>query len=161
MVVPRTGYRGVMPEENAAIEADERTSSFGGDAASVETAPDAAPTEGERDADPSDEEKADGPGWWHRSHPTFAALTGFYAGLLFVILFLGVAGLVLAWIFGQDKAEQYSPWLLLTLLVPLAMLVPRKTRRFAEFVWVGIVSTIVVVVGVGWLVLWLMINHTG
>ena len=38
------------------------------------------------------------PSWWHRDHPTFAALTGFFTGLLFVALvpamFVGVLSLL-------------------------------------------------------------------
>lgn len=97
-------------------------------------------------------------GWWHGSHPTFAALVGFYAGLVYIIVVPGVAGAILAAVFGQDRAEELFPWVGLTLVVPLALLVPRKTRRFAEFVWLGIVSTFIVVVGVAALVLWLMIK---
>lgn len=99
-------------------------------------------------------------GWWRGSHPTFAALTGFYAGLVYIILVPGVAGAILAAVFGQDRAEQLFPWVGLTLVVPLALLFPRKTRRFAEFVWLGIISTLIVVVGVAALVLWLMIEHS-
>lgn len=98
-------------------------------------------------------------GWWHSSHPTFAALTGFYAGLAYIIVVPGVAGAILAAVVGQDRAEELFPWLALTLVVPLALLFPRKTRRFAQFVWLGIISTLLVVVGVGALVLWLMIQH--
>lgn len=98
-------------------------------------------------------------GWWRSSHPTFAALTGFYAGLVYIILVPGVAGAILAAVVGQDRAEELFPWLGLTLVVPLALLLPRKTRRFAQFVWLGIISTFVVVVGIGALVLWLMIKH--
>ena len=101
----------------------------------------------------------DGRGWWRRSHPTFAALTGFYAGLLYIIVVPGIAGAILAWVFGEDTAERYFPWVFVTLVVPLVLLFPRKTRRFAEFVWLGIVSTAVVVLGVGALVLWLLIKH--
>ena len=28
----------------------------------------------------------DQPSWWHRDHPTFSALSGFFVGLLFVLL---------------------------------------------------------------------------
>ena len=38
------------------------------------------------------------PDWWHRDHPTFTALTGFFTGLAFLILvpalFAGALGLV-------------------------------------------------------------------
>jgi len=99
-------------------------------------------------------------GWWRGSHPTFAALAGFYAGLVYIIVVPGVAGAILAAVFGQDRAEELFPWVGLTLVVPLALLFPRKTRRFAEFVWLGIISTAIVVLGVAALVLWLMIEHT-
>jgi hypothetical protein len=35
--------------------------------------------------------------WWHHSHPTFAGITGFFAGMLFVTALVvgGVASLVL------------------------------------------------------------------
>lgn len=99
-------------------------------------------------------------GWWRGSHPTFAALVGFYAGLVYIIVVPGVAGAIMAAVFGQDRAEELFPWLGLSLVVPLALLVPRKTRRFAEFVWLGIISTFIVVVGVAALVLWLMVEHT-
>jgi hypothetical protein len=46
----------------------------------------------------------------------------------------------------------------LTLLVPLALLIPRKTRRLAEFVWLGIILTVLVVVGVGSLVFWILLK---
>lgn len=97
-------------------------------------------------------------GWLHSSHPTVAALLGFYIGLAYAIVVPGIGGAALAWVFGHGRAEDLFPWLTLTLLVPLAMLVPRKTRRLAQFVWIGIVSTVVVVVGVGGAVFWFLVQ---
>lgn len=96
--------------------------------------------------------------WLHSSHPTVAALLGFYIGLAYAIVVPGIGGAVLSWLFGRGRAEDLFPWLALTLLVPLAMLVPRKTRRLAQFVWIGIVSTVVVVVGVGGAVFWFLVQ---
>lgn len=108
------------------------------------------------------EEESSGPGgvwaWMHDSHPTVAALVGFYLGLAYAILVPGTWGALLAWVVGQERAEQLFPWVALTLLVPLALLVPRKTRRLAQFVWLGIILTVVVVVGVGALVFWILLK---
>jgi len=101
------------------------------------------------------------PSWWHRDHPTFTALTGFYTGLVFVILVPGVFGGILATAFDQERAEELFPLVLVTLALPLGLLIPRGTRRFAAYMWIGMVSTLVVVVGVAALVLWFMINHAG
>jgi hypothetical protein len=123
------------------------------------------PTAVETEAGPAPEpphearDEPPAPGWWHRSHPTFASLTGFYGGMLFIIVVPGLWGGITAWLFGQSRAESLFAWVLLTLVVPLALLVPHKTRRFAIYLWIGIVSTAVVVVGVAALVLWLMIHH--
>jgi len=124
----------------------------------VEAEPDPEP--GSHDEGPGgDAEETPAPGWWHRSHPTFASLTGFYGGMAFIILVPGLWAGITAWLFGQDRAESLFPWVLLTLAVPLALLVPRHTRRFALYLWIGIVSTAVVVGGVATLVLWLLIDH--
>lgn len=107
---------------------------------------------------PGAEERPTPPGWWRRSHPTFASLTGFYGGMVFIIVVPGLWAAVCAWLFGQDKAERLFAYVLITLVFPLALLVPRRTRRFAMFIWVGIVSTAIVVVGVAALMLWLLIK---
>ncbi len=44
------------------------------------------------------------------------------------------------------------------LVVPIAMLVKRKTRRFAQFMFVGMVVTALVVLGVASLVLYFMVD---
>ena len=40
----------------------------------------------EPDAESEVRSPGDQPDWWHRDHPTFAALSGFFTGLLFVLL---------------------------------------------------------------------------
>ena len=48
--------------------------------------------------------------------------------------------------------------LLLTLALPIFLLVKRKTRRFAQFMFVGMVVTALVVLGVTSLVLYFMVD---
>ena len=48
--------------------------------------------------------------------------------------------------------------MLIALALPIAMLVKRKTRRFAQFMFVGMVVTALVVLGVASLVLYLMVD---
>ena len=99
------------------------------------------------------------PSWWHRDHPTFSALTGFFTGLLFVALIPAVYVAVLSLIFDNDKVENLFPFVLVTLVVPLALVVNQRTRRFGTYFWIGIVLTAVVVVGVAALVLWYLVDH--
>lgn len=98
--------------------------------------------------------------WWHESHPTFAALTGFFSGMVFVTAVPGAFVAALRLAFDYDTAEELFPLVLVFFLVPLAMLVPRRTRRFAQFVWLGIVVTAMVVLGVTSLVLYFMVRYT-
>jgi hypothetical protein len=100
------------------------------------------------------------PSWWHRDHPTFASLSGFYAGLVFAIVVPGLYVGILTALFGQKRAESLFPFVLVTLVVPLLLVVNRRSRRFGWFMWLGIVSTLVVVLGVGAAVLWYMVNHS-
>ena len=99
--------------------------------------------------------------WWHDSHPTFAALTGFFAGMVFVTAVPGAFAALLRLLFTYDTATRLFPWVLAFFLVPLGMLVPRRTRRFAQFVWLGMVVTAVVVLGVASLVLYFMVRYDG
>ncbi|WP_224766450.1 hypothetical protein [Nocardioides campestrisoli] len=96
--------------------------------------------------------------WWHSSHPTFAALTGFFAGMVYVIAVPGafVAGLRL--LTSQETAERYFPFVLVGLVLPALLLVRRKTRRFGLFVYLGMVLTTLVVVGVTSAVLYFLVQ---
>ena len=97
-------------------------------------------------------------GWWHHSHPTFAGITGFFAGMLFVTALPGAFAGLLRLLFPYDTAEKLFPFVLLALALPIAMLVKRKTRRFAQFMFVGMVVTALVVLGVASLVLYFMVD---
>jgi hypothetical protein len=116
-------------------------------------------------ADNGDGDREDGPGderapsWWHRDHPTFAALTGFFTGLLFVALVPAVFFGGLSLIFDNDRAEDLFPFVLITLVVPIGLVASKRTRRFGTYFWIGMVLTAIVVVGVGALVLWYLVEH--
>ena len=99
------------------------------------------------------------PNWWHRDHPTFAALSGFFTGLLFVALVPAVFYGVLTLVVDNDRAEDLFPFVLLTLVVPIGLVASKRTRRFGTYFWIGMVLTAIVVVGVGALVLWYLVEH--
>ena len=96
--------------------------------------------------------------WWHHSHPTFAGITGFFAGMLFVTALPGAFVGIMRLLFSYDTAERLFPLVLIALALPITMLVKRKTRRFAQFMFVGMVVTALVVLGVASLVLYLMVD---
>ena len=97
-------------------------------------------------------------GWWHHSHPTFAGITGFFAGMLYVTALPGAFVGILRLLFSYDTAEQLFPFVLIFLALPIVMLVKRKTRRFAQFMFVGMLVTALVVLGVASLVLYFMVD---
>ena len=97
--------------------------------------------------------------WWHRSHPTFAAISGFFAGMLFVTALPGAIAGVLRLLFSYERAEDLFPFSLVALVLPIALLAKRKTRRFGVFMVVGMVITALVVGGVASLVFWFMVAN--
>ncbi len=98
------------------------------------------------------------PNWWHRDHPVFTSLAGFFTGLAFVAvvptLFAGITRLFL----DADSARAVYPFVLVTLVVPIGLLFSRRTRRFGRYMLLGILVTAVVVVGVAALVLWILMK---
>jgi hypothetical protein len=113
-------------------------------------------TESTEPAEPVEERR---PSWWHRDHPTFAALSGFFTGLVFVALVPAIYVGILSLMFDNDRVEELFPFVLVTLVVPLGLVVNQRTRRFGTYFWVGMLLTAVVVVGVGALVLWFLVEH--
>jgi hypothetical protein len=107
------------------------------------------------------EDEGPPPSWWHRSHPTFAGLVGFFSGVAYVIVVPGVYAAVLGLLLSDSAAQRLFPLVLVALLIPLAMLVPRKTRRFAQFMFLGILSTAVVIAATAALVIWVMVRIDG
>ena len=97
--------------------------------------------------------------WWHRDHPTFTALTGFFTGLVFVCLVPATFAAVLSAMFDSERVEELFPLVLVTLVVPMVLVVVPRTRRFGKYMWIGMITTAVVVLGVGALVLWYMVTY--
>lgn len=100
-----------------------------------------------------------GPDWWHREHPVFAPLAGFFAGMLFIILVPGLYGAVLNWLLDYDTAESLYPFVLVALALPIGLVVARSTRRFGRYMLIGIFSTLLVVGSVAAAVLWYLITY--
>ena len=99
--------------------------------------------------------------WWYASHPTFAALTGFFSGMVFVTAVPGGFAGILRLLFHYDTAARLFPLVVLFFLLPMGMLVKRRTRRFAQFMWLGMAVTVLVVGGVTSLVLYFMVRYDG
>jgi hypothetical protein len=101
------------------------------------------------------------PSWWHRSHPTFAGLVGFFTGVAYVIVVPGGYAALLGLLVSDTTAQQLFPLVLVALVIPIGLLVPRRTRRFAQFMFLGIISTVLVVAATAGLVIWAMIKIDG
>jgi hypothetical protein len=99
--------------------------------------------------------------WWHRDHPTFTALTGFFTGLAFVIVVPGLFAAILNLLVDYHTAEDLFPFVLVMLVVPIGLLVAHRTRRFGIYMVIGMLVTLLVVAGVSALVLWYMFQFQG
>ena len=66
---------------------------------------------------------------------------------------------VLSLIFDNDRAEDLFPFVLVTLVVPIALVVSRGPAGSAPTSAIGMVLTAIVVVGVGALVLWYLVEN--
>jgi hypothetical protein len=146
---------GARPEENDPAPAV-GTGATVRDAGGAEHAGAATP-DGQQD-DPGGERQ---PSWWHRDHPTFAALSGFFTGLVYVVVVPGLFAAVLELVVKDSTAQDLYPFVLVMLALPLILLVPHRTRRFGLYMLLGIVVTAVVVGGVAALVLWYMVDVHG
>jgi hypothetical protein len=118
------------------------------------------PPEHEAGADP-EEEQGPAPSWWHSSHPTFAGLVGFFTGVAFVIVVPGIYAALLSLLFSDATAQRLFPLVALIIVVPLVLLIPRKTRRFAQFMLLGTVATAVVIGLTAALVIWVLVQLGG
>lgn len=99
------------------------------------------------------------PDWWHRTHPTFTALSGFFTGLVYVVLVPGAFVALLHLAFDDDTTNDLFPLVLLTLLLPIVLTASHRTRRFGGYMLLGMAVTAVVVVGVAGLVIWYMVQR--
>jgi hypothetical protein len=116
--------------------------------------------EGEQEADQASEPASE-PSWWHRSHPTFAGLVGFFTGVAYVIVVPGIYAALLGLLLSDSSAQRLFPLIAVALVVPLILLVPRKTRRFAQFMLLGVVATALVIGLTTALVIWVMVKVDG
>ena len=97
------------------------------------------------------------PDWWHRDHPTFTAITGFFTGLAYIIVVPGLYAWILSGMLDDRQAEDLFPFILISLAVPLGLIVAPRTRRFGLYMSLGVVTTALVVIGVSLLVLWILV----
>ena len=113
-------------------------------------------------ADPDEgADREPAPSWWHSSHPTFAGLVGFFTGVAYVIIVPGIYAALLSAVFSDQTAQRLFPLVALILVVPLVLLVPRKTRRFAQFMLLGTVATALVIGLTAALVIWVLVQTGG
>ena len=103
-------------------------------------------------------ETPDAPDWWHRDHPTFTALSGFFSGMLFVTVIPGGFAGLLRLLFHYDTAEQLFPLVALFLVIPIGLVIAPRTRRFGKYMLLGMAITALVVLGVASLVLYFMVR---
>ena len=97
-----------------------------------------------------------GPNWWHRDHPVFFALSGFFTGLVTVIVIPGAFAAILNVFSTYERAEDYFPFVLVVFAVPFGLIAAHRTRRFGKYMLLGMTLTAVVVIGVAALVLWIL-----
>ena len=98
---------------------------------------------------------------WHRGHPTFIALSGFFSGMLSVMLVPGAYAGILRLLFPYDTAERLFPYILIILVAPAVLVAVPRTRRFGTYMFIGMVLTTVVVLCVASLVLYFMVRSQG
>src|SRR6478735_8480108 len=77
------------------------------------------------------------PNWWHRDHPVFLSLAGFFTGLAFVVLVPGLFIGLLHVLVDDDTAEDLFPFVLVTLVVPIGLVIAPRTRRFGLHMLIG------------------------
>ena len=107
------------------------------------------------------ETSGESPHWWHRDHPTFNALAGFFAGMLSVMLVPGAYAGILRLLFDYETAEQLFPYILLLLVIPAVLAAVPRTRRFGTYMFIGMALTTLVVLCVASLVLYFMVRSQG
>ena len=99
------------------------------------------------------------PSWWHRDHPTFTALAGFFTGMVFVTAVPGALVALMRLVLAHETAERAFPFLALSLVVPLALVLHPRSRRFGKYMWFGMVLTLLVVGGVASVVLYFLVQQ--
>src|SRR6478752_5913314 len=91
------------------------------DDAPVDTSEAETPEETTPEETTPEEEPDEGPepSWWHRSHPTFAGLVGFFTGVAYVIVVPGVYAALLGLFFSDATVQKLFPLVLVALVIPI------------------------------------------
>lgn len=105
--------------------------------------------------------RAGAPSFWHRTHPVFTPLSGFFTGLVVVIVLPGLFGAVLSAVVDDKKAESLIPLALLVFGIPVALIIVQRTRRFGRYMLLGMVLTALVVLAVAALTIFVLIRTDG
>jgi hypothetical protein len=137
-------------------------------AAPHDQTPEVAPDEDAEEAPETEAPETEAPGrdgsqpsWWQSSHPTFAGLVGFFTGVAYVIVVPGIYAALLSVVLSDRTAQRLFPLVALIIVVPLVLLVPRKTRRFAQFMLLGTLATALVIGLTTALVIWVLVQLDG
>ncbi|QYJ04605.1 hypothetical protein KUV85_02695 [Nocardioides panacisoli] len=101
------------------------------------------------------------PDWFHREHPVFFPLAGFFTGMLYIIIVPGIYTAIVSALVSDERAEELFPFVVIALAVPIGLLVPTRTRRFGRYMLFGTVMTLVVAGGVAAIVLWILLKRDG
>jgi hypothetical protein len=109
------------------------------------------------DAAPGSQRERGTVDWWHHDHPTFTALSGFFTGMLFVTIVPGGFIGLLRLLFRYDTAESLFPLIAGVLVIPVGLVANQRTRRFGTYMWIGMVLTALVALGVTSLILWYLV----
>ncbi|TNM41131.1 hypothetical protein FHP29_08950 [Nocardioides albidus] len=104
------------------------------------------------------EDRSRRPDWFHRGHPIFFPLAGFFTGMLAIIVVPGLYAAIIKWLAGYKRVEELFPFVLLMFVVPIGLLVPHHTRRFGRYMLLGMVSTVLVVLVVAAAVVWFLLS---
>jgi hypothetical protein len=116
------------------------------------------------DGDGTSDARPDRLRYWHRDHPVFTPLAGFFTGVLLVVVVLLLLGAILDLVLGYDVSEH--PWVFLVALgvllaLNLALVVMGSTRRFARYMLLGILTTPAVAFAVASLTFYLLLENDG
>ena len=98
------------------------------------------------------------PDWFHRGHPVFFPLAGFFTGMVTVLVVPGLYVAIVKSLAGYQRVEELFPFVLLMFVIPIGLLVPQHTRRFGRYMLLGMVTTVLVIIGVGGAVVWFLLQ---
>jgi hypothetical protein len=94
------------------------------------------------------------PDWWHRDHPTFTALAGFFSGIAFLSLVPAAYVALTRLLVSDETAEALFPFVVVLLAVPIGLVITESTRRFGKYMLLGMLLCALVVAGVASVVVW-------